>query len=93
MAEVIHMILSKEMKQRLADKLGDPENPQPIIETYKRLEDSYILLEDGEEIIVVHPPLPHTTGLTVKFSLDSLDFVGVEDWEYAKEHGEVVTWQ
>lgn len=91
MAEVIHMILSKEMKERLADKLGDPENPQPITETYKRLEDSYILLEDGEEIIVVHPP--HTSGLTVKFSLDSLEFAGVEDWEYAKEHGEVIVWQ
>lgn len=89
----MHMILSKEMKQRLADKLGDPENPQPLEKTLQRLDNTHILVDDGEEIIVVHPPLPHTSGLTVKFSLDSLEFAGVEDWEYAKEHGEVVTWQ
>lgn len=90
---MIHMILSKEIKQRLANKLGDPENPQPIEKTLQRLDNTHILIDNGEEMIVVPPPLPHNWGVTVKFFLDTLEFAGVEDWEYAMENGEVVTWQ
>lgn len=90
---MIQMKLDETIKRKLAGRLGDPENPQPLEKTLQRLDNTRILIDNGEEMIVVPPPLPHNWGVTVKFFLDTLEFAGVEDWEYAKEHGEVVTWQ
>ena len=84
------MKLKNEIRQKLATKLGDPENPQPINKIIERLEDSLIVIDEGEEVIVVPP---REGELTVKFYLDSLEFIGVENWPYAKEHGEMITWQ
>lgn len=84
------MKLKNEIRQKLATKLGDPENPQPINKIIERLEASLILIDEGEEVIVV-PPIKGE--LTVKFYLNTLEFIGVENWPYAKEHGEMITWQ
>lgn len=84
------MIVDDKIRQKLATRLGDPEEPEPIEKIIQRLNDSLILYDEGEEIIVVPP---HNGILTIKFYLDSLEFVGVEDWTYAKEHGEAITWQ
>ena len=84
------MKLENTIRYELAKKLGDPENPQPINKIIERLEASIIVIDEGEEVIVVPP---REGELTVKFYLDSLEFVGVENWTYAKEHGEVILWQ
>lgn len=84
------MIVQNEIRQILATKLDDPEEPEPIQKIIKRLEDSRIVIDEGEKIIVVPP---HKGRLTVKFFLASCEFVGVEDWFYALEHGEPIIWQ
>lgn len=86
------MILSNKLRKEIEEEYCSDVDIEFHEAMKKRFDECYILIEEGREILVIHP-YPANTGITNKIFLDTFEHIGPEDWEYAKEHGEVVTWQ
>lgn len=84
-------LINDEIKEKIKENIVWDVPTEDYEKTFARFDECYILREGPLEELVVKPYIDNP-GITIKFSLETGELIGPEDWEYARQHGELIIW-